>query len=93
MVDVVGLSGLKRLVGGASSTTRVFGSVEKAHPTTRRDQARRTTPRERNRPTSVEGDVGHPQFVRPLGREVAADEIAGGMMVRCLRRDRRFCAG
>ena len=28
-----------------------------------------------------EGDVGHPQRVRPLGREVAADEVAGEMMV------------
>ena len=28
-----------------------------------------------------EGNVGHPQLVRPLGHEVAANEIAGGMMV------------
>ena len=40
-----------------------------------------------------EGDVGHPQLVRPLGHEVATDEIAGGMMVsRLSRRDRRASA-
>jgi hypothetical protein len=36
----------------ASSTTRVFRSAEKAHPTMRRDQASRTTARYR-KPASV----------------------------------------
>ena len=44
-------------------------------------------------PRWQEGDVGHPQRVRLLGHEVAADEIASGMMVPCLpRRDRRASA-
>src|ERR1700722_3856777 len=43
--------------------------------------------------STISADVGHPQLVRPLGHEVAADEIAGGMMVcRLSRRDRRASA-
>ena len=77
----------------ASSTTRVFRSAEKAHPTIRRDQASRTTARSGSGQRRQEGDVGHPQLVRPLGHEVAADEIAGGMMAcRLPRRDRRASA-
>ena len=79
-----------RAMSRASSTTRVFRSDEKgpsddpARPGVENDREVEKAGQRRQ-----EGDVGHPQRVRPLGHEVAADEIAGGMMIpRLPRRDR-----
>ena len=63
----------------ASSTTRVFRSAEKAHPTIRRDQCVENDRKvDKAGQRGQEGDVGHPQPVRLLGHEVAG-RIAGGM--------------
>ena len=71
----------------ASSTTRVFRSAEKAHPTIRRDQASENHREvEKAGQRRQEGDVSHPQRVRAIGHEVATDEIAGGMMILRLPR-------
>jgi hypothetical protein len=66
MDDVVGLSGCERHVESIEHDAGLqVGRDREVEKTGQRRQ---------------EGDVGHPQRVRPLGREVAADGIAGGMM-------------
>jgi hypothetical protein len=90
--NVVGLSGHEHRVESVEHDAglqirREGPSVDPART------RRRERPRGRERhPTSAGSDVGHLQLVRPLGHEVAADEVAGGMMVcRMSRLARRAC--
>jgi hypothetical protein len=77
----------------ASSTTRVFRSAEKALAATARPGVENDREVEKAGQRRQEGYVGHPRLVRPLGHEVAAEEIAGGVRVcRLPRRDRRASA-
>ena len=93
MDDVVGLSGYDRHVESVEHDAglqvgREGPSDDPARPGVENDRKVEKAGQRRQ-----EGDVGHPQLVRPLGHEVAADEIAGGMMVcRLPRRDRRASA-
>ena len=93
MDDVVGLSGHDRHVKSVEHDAglqvgREGPSDDPARPGVENDRKVEKAGQRRQ-----EGDVGHPQLVRPLGREVAADEIAGRMMVcRLSRRDRRASA-
>jgi hypothetical protein len=95
MDDVVGLSGHDRHAESVEHDAglqvgREGPSDDPARPGVENDRKGEKAGQRRQ-----EGDVGHPQRVRPLGHEVAADEIVGGLMVcRLSRRDRRgFCAG
>ncbi len=93
MDDVVGLSGRERHVESVDHDAglqigREGPSDDPARPGVENDREVEKAGQRRQ-----EGDVGHPQRVRPIGHEVAADEIAGGMMVpRLPRRDRRASA-
>jgi hypothetical protein len=93
MDDVVGLSGHERHVESVEhdaslQVDREGPSDDPARPGVENDREVEKACQRRQ-----EGDIGHPQFVRPLGHEVAADEIAGGMMAcRLPRRDRRASA-
>ena len=89
MDDVVRLSGCDRHVESVEydaglQIDREGPSDDPARPGVENDREVEKAGQRRQ-----EGDVGRPQRVRPLGHEVAADEIAGGMMVpRLPRRDR-----
>src|SRR5271155_46145 len=93
MDDVVGLSGYERHVESVEHDAglqigREGPSDDPARPGVENDREVEKAGQRRQ-----EGDVGHPQLVRPLGHEVATDEIAGGMMVsRLSRRDRHASA-
>jgi hypothetical protein len=93
MDDVVGLSGRERHVESVEHDAglqigREGPSDDPARPGVENDREVEKAGQRRQ-----EGDVCHPQRVRPLSHEVAADEIAGGMMVpRLPRRDRRASA-
>ena len=81
MDDVVGLSGLERHVESVEHDAglqigREGPSDDAARPGVENDRKI-----EKAGQCRQEGDIGHPQRVRPLGHEFAADEIAGGMMV------------
>ena len=78
MNDVVGLSGLKRHVESVEHDAglqigREGPADDPARPGVENDREVEKAGQRRQ-----EGDVGHPQLVRPLGHEVAADKIAGG---------------
>src|SRR3984957_16391239 len=80
MDDVVGLSGYDRHVESVEHDAglqigREGPSDDPARPGVENDREVEKAGQRRQ-----EGDVGHPQLVRPLGHEVAADEIAGGVM-------------
>ena len=80
MDDAVGLSGHERHVESVEHDTglqigREGPSDDPARPGVENDCEVEKAGQRRQ-----EGNVCHPQLVRPLGHEVAADEIAGGMM-------------
>ena len=89
MDDVVGLSGRERHVESVEHDAglqigREGPSDDPARPGVENHRGVKKAGQRRQ-----EGDVGHPQLIGLLGHEVAADEIAGGMMVcRLPRRDR-----
>ena len=81
MDDIVGLSGRERHVEGVEHDAglqigREGPSDDPARPGVEDDREVEKAGHRRQ-----EVDVGHPQLVRPFGQDVAADEIAGGMMV------------
>ena len=80
MDDVVGLSGHERHVESVEHDAglQIGREGPSDDPTRLGVENDREIEKAGRRPQ--EGNVGHPQRVRPLGHEVAADEIAGGMM-------------
>src|SRR5215831_13621018 len=84
MDDVVGLSGLKRHVESVKHNAGLQIRREGPSDDAARPGVENHRKIEKSGQRRQEGDIRHPQFVLPLGHEVAANEIAGGMMVCCL---------
>jgi hypothetical protein len=85
MDDVVGPSGHERHVEGVEHDAGLQIGREGPSDDPARTGVENDREVEKAGQRRQEADVGHPQLVRPLGHEVAADEIAGGMMVFACR--------
>jgi hypothetical protein len=68
-------------------TSAAVGVVSMDQPTTRREQASRTTAQYSLPSRGVLGDVGDPQLIGAGASELAVDQVAGGRLGRSPRRN------